>query len=333
MRIVCAVVVAYCIMHRYWWLALIVTVIGFLSDYIDGRLARSWHASSSFGAFFDPLADKVLTLTLAWLFVFYFHSELYLLIAIVLTLYDVTTTTLRLVRFTGRSVKTSHVAKLKTATLMVGLVFVLAQFVVSVSWLSGLIGVMGEALLGLAAILSAISLKHYLKPSPTVVEQYTQLSEIDFAKWRAENVTCILFDIDGTLTSWRSDEVSQETLDALKKARKAGIRHIGLVSNMPLSRKMQSQAVAQQIEAATYQLSKNRLRRKPNPYMIRAALEELGMSQENTAFVGDKLIDVLAARQAGLRRAAWVEHLGKEDHPLDALLYRRVEPFIKWAMR
>lgn len=43
--------------------------IGLLSDYIDGRLARKYQGQSKFGAFLDPLADKIFYLTIFWLMI------------------------------------------------------------------------------------------------------------------------------------------------------------------------------------------------------------------------------------------------------------------------
>ena len=43
--------------------AFILFVVAALTDYLDGKLARSWSQTSLFGAFFDPVADKLLVLT------------------------------------------------------------------------------------------------------------------------------------------------------------------------------------------------------------------------------------------------------------------------------
>ena len=42
-------------------LGVVLFIIGALTDYLDGLLARKYQAISSFGKFLDPLADKVLT--------------------------------------------------------------------------------------------------------------------------------------------------------------------------------------------------------------------------------------------------------------------------------
>ena len=40
----------------------LIVLIGYLTDSIDGILARHWHASTFFGAFFDVVADKTFTI-------------------------------------------------------------------------------------------------------------------------------------------------------------------------------------------------------------------------------------------------------------------------------
>lgn len=40
----------------------LIVLIGYLTDSIDGILARHWHASTFFGAFFDVIADKTFTI-------------------------------------------------------------------------------------------------------------------------------------------------------------------------------------------------------------------------------------------------------------------------------
>ena len=49
-----------------WWArpaAAIVFGIAGLTDWLDGHLARKWEVTSNFGAFLDPVADKLLVVT------------------------------------------------------------------------------------------------------------------------------------------------------------------------------------------------------------------------------------------------------------------------------
>lgn len=56
-------------MGASWYLFVLSFVIG-ASDLADGRVARHYKATSRWGAFFDPLADKVIVLGCALCFVF-----------------------------------------------------------------------------------------------------------------------------------------------------------------------------------------------------------------------------------------------------------------------
>lgn len=42
------------------WIATAIFVIAGLTDWLDGYLARRWNQTSDFGAFLDPIADKLL---------------------------------------------------------------------------------------------------------------------------------------------------------------------------------------------------------------------------------------------------------------------------------
>lgn len=45
--------------HHYWVAAILFFIAG-LTDYLDGFIARRYDLKSNFGAFLDPLADKIL---------------------------------------------------------------------------------------------------------------------------------------------------------------------------------------------------------------------------------------------------------------------------------
>ena len=50
--------------------AILVLMIAGVTDYLDGKLARAWNQTSSFGALLDPAADRIYILaTLIILFV------------------------------------------------------------------------------------------------------------------------------------------------------------------------------------------------------------------------------------------------------------------------
>lgn len=107
------------------FIALILFIIGSITDYFDGYIARKYNLTSNLGKFLDPLADKFLTTAAFTSFVILDYIPLWMLIIVIAR--DLITTFLR--TSPDKSIKTSYIAKLKT---MVQMVFIILSLVVIV---------------------------------------------------------------------------------------------------------------------------------------------------------------------------------------------------------
>lgn len=65
--------------------AAVLFVVAAITDWLDGQIARRWHQTSRFGAFLDPVADKLLVAT-ALVMLLYGHpgASLAVLVAIII---------------------------------------------------------------------------------------------------------------------------------------------------------------------------------------------------------------------------------------------------------
>lgn len=165
-----------------------------------------------------------------------------------------------------------------------------------------------------------------MKRRKTKIIHASGVCAIDFAALRDSGITCILFDIEGTLTQWGDTTVHDEIVQCV---RSSGITNIGLVSNMDSSKADRLAVVARQVGATSYHCPHNRRQRKPRPYMLEACMRELGTTPDTTVLVGDKIIDVLAAKNTRLPYAVWLAKLPGRDHWFDRWIYRRIEPLLK----
>lgn len=164
----------------------------------------------------------------------------------------------------------------------------------------------------------------------TIVEHHPSVLEIDFAAWREYGITCVLLDVDSTITPWLETTVGQKIIEKLTSARHAGITHIALVTNSNKRNIERIASIAKQIGADAYFLPQSFRERKPRPSLIRQAMETLDLPPNQIAMVGDKYgTDMLAAKRAGVARAAWVNRLGDADHPYDRYVRRPVEKMIR----
>lgn len=118
-------------------------LVGALTDYFDGVIARKHNLITTFGKFLDPIADKLLVNTLfiilAW------QQEVWVLIPIIFIVRDTVVDAVRLIAIDKKVViAASNLGKLKTVSQMIALVFILlylplAEYVVLFAALTSLI--------------------------------------------------------------------------------------------------------------------------------------------------------------------------------------------------
>lgn len=107
------------------WIALGVFIIASFSDFVDGQIARKYNQVTDFGKFLDPLADKLLVIAVMTEFCQWDRMPAWALM-IVLTR-EFAVTGLRLIAVgKGTVIAAGFSGKVKTASTMVGLCFMLA---------------------------------------------------------------------------------------------------------------------------------------------------------------------------------------------------------------
>ena len=132
-----------------------------ITDWADGYLARRWNMTTSFGAFLDPVADKLMVA--AALIVLTEFGRIYSIVALIIIGREITISALReWMAQVGRSksVAVNMAGKVKTAMTLVAIPFLLYD-----DRLFGLFHTrpMGHLLIGIAAALTVWSMIGYLR--------------------------------------------------------------------------------------------------------------------------------------------------------------------------
>lgn len=148
--------------HWSFLAAAIVFTIASITDWLDGYLARKWQQSTPFGAFLDPVADKLMV-AVALVLLVQSHGNFWVTApAVVIIGREIVISALRewMAEIGARAqVAVSNLGKYKTAAQMVALVVLLASPVDQplTNWV-----ILGYALLALSAVLTLWSMVKYL---------------------------------------------------------------------------------------------------------------------------------------------------------------------------
>ena len=151
-------------------LATILFVIAAVTDWFDGYLARKWNQTSSFGAFLDPVADKLLVA--ACLIVLVHDQRVHGLIALIIIGREITISALRewMASIGARTaVAVNQLGKWKTAVQMVALPMLLFNGI----FLGIDTRLVGTWLIYIAAALTVISMAVYLKAAYPTLRDHT----------------------------------------------------------------------------------------------------------------------------------------------------------------
>ena len=149
--------------------ATVVFVIAAWTDWLDGYLARRWNETSAFGAFLDPVADKLMVA--AALIILVYLDRVGVLIAVIIIGREITISALRewMAQIGAhKSVAVSMIGKIKTAAQMSAIPLLLYHKPIGVVDMH----LIGTWLVYVAAVLTLWSMGYYMRMAwPYLVEQ------------------------------------------------------------------------------------------------------------------------------------------------------------------
>ncbi|OUU02495.1 MAG: CDP-diacylglycerol--glycerol-3-phosphate 3-phosphatidyltransferase [Flammeovirgaceae bacterium TMED32] len=156
------VVVAYLPIDSRYLMAAAVFTVASITDWLDGYLARRWGEATPFGAFLDPVADKLIVAVALVLLVEVHASAILVIPALVIVAREIAVSALRewmSIYSDRRSVAVNMLGKLKTSVQMVAIIVLLANG----PDLDNLFVKLGYVLLYIAAGLTLWSMYVYLR--------------------------------------------------------------------------------------------------------------------------------------------------------------------------
>jgi CDP-diacylglycerol--glycerol-3-phosphate 3-phosphatidyltransferase len=137
-------------------LSTIIVLIACITDFVDGWIARKYNAYSTFGKCFDPIADKVLVISIIVMLVNLEKADVIACIIILFREFAVS----GIREFVAQKkviIHVSRLAKYKTASQMI------AILVLMIAGINPIVFIIGNLMLYIAVILSVITGLEYAK--------------------------------------------------------------------------------------------------------------------------------------------------------------------------
>lgn len=152
--------------------ATVIFIVAAVTDWFDGFLARRWNETSAFGAFLDPVADKLMVA--GALLVLLEFSQINAIIAFIIIGREIAISALRewMAQIgASKSVAVSSIGKVKTVAQMTAIPLLL--YGVHYDTLLGFIDVraLGLTLMWIAAVLTVWSMFYYLRKAWPLIRE------------------------------------------------------------------------------------------------------------------------------------------------------------------
>jgi len=142
------------------WVSMSIFALAAITDWADGYLARRWGQTSAFGAFLDPVADKLMVAAALIVLVWLHRADAWLVVIIIGR--EIAVSALRewMAQIgKSKSVAVAFIGKIKTVAQITAIVALLLD----TAFLPDITPALGTFALWVAAILTLWSMFHYLR--------------------------------------------------------------------------------------------------------------------------------------------------------------------------
>lgn len=152
--------------------AMLIFLVAAITDWLDGYLARKLNQTSAFGAFLDPVADKLMVA--AALIVLVEFERVGAMTALIIIGREIAISALRewmAGEGQGASVGVAMIGKIKTTAQMVSILFLLYWDSITFGNIILNTKLIGHILIVIAVVLTLISMAYYLKMAMPKIRQ------------------------------------------------------------------------------------------------------------------------------------------------------------------